>query len=775
MRSSTVFNEMYFCPKCRRKYDAGSERFCPADGARLHPEEQAGRPSEQTGVFSSILSKKGIGGNFEIQEVPPRISGKKSVEIEESGDKTSADAESPTNRKTAVKQIKPEQIPSPQAELGDRRTNPVGRLAFSANNPNILLGQTIKGRYFIKSRLSQTAHGIKYLGTDNLNDDRKVIVRIFTGRPDGSDFSASMFAAGRVALSHIDHPNIAKMIDSGELPEGNPFVVIRYVNGISLKENFSRNARFDFLRTARLIRQAANGLSEAHRNGVLHRSLSPDKLILSPTETGTEQFIITDFNIFSDKARGDFTYLAPEQIAEEEDISFAADIYSLATIGFQMLTGEMPFKAHTSKELYKAQQKGFQPASGQITAEAEKVLRKALAFDPAERFQSIRDFGDAFYRALTSEDEDWSEQIPTVQTGLAPEPLVSLDSVLEEEFAETENAAAPKDKKISEEKSAAPSSLEDEEILDLEGEKSIPAIKMGAAETSSANTLGGASADKKQELWKRRSPDAEAAESGKNAFLKFAVPGALLLLLTAFALYYFFNRPAEQPAAQDQVPAPVAENAPGPGAQNASNGGPVRTNAPAREMENLVYFESASDGLSEELAKHFRKFSLYYPKGWTKNAFDKNRNRVDDKFIDISKNGPGQIPVEQFMVSYYESRGSFELDRERFPEIVARASEDIKNSPLPNFRLMGAGETLLKGRPVYEMKFQGEGTALNGDKIKLWGRRFYIPAEGGKAASGLVVTLLATSLSKNVKSPDELGEKGDLKTILESFEPDRGL
>ena len=190
------------------------------------------------------------------------------------------------------------------------------------------------------------------------------------------------------------------------------------------------------------------------------------------------------------------------------------------------------------------------------------------------------------------------------------------------------------------------------------------------------------------------------------------------------------------------------------------------------QPENFEYFENSLENLSKELQKNYRKFSLSYPKDWTQNKFDKNQNKVDDKFIDISINDDG-IPIEQFMVSYYTSHGTFEQDREKFPEIVKKASDDIKKSPLPNYKLVSSGETTLNGWRAYEMKFQGEGTTRGGNKIKLWGRRFFIPAARPGERKGLVVTLLATSLSENVKSVDDLGKKGELEKILYTFEPDR--
>ena len=193
------------------------------------------------------------------------------------------------------------------------------------------------------------------------------------------------------------------------MQEGNPFIISEHVKGISLKESFAGANRFSILQIARIIRQAANAVSEAHQNGVLHRNLNPENLILSVNEAGAEQIKISDFNIFSDKTRGDFSYLAPEQIIGKP-ANFSADIYSLAVIAFQMLTGKMPFHGLTSKELIKNQQTGLQNVSliskMYVPKQADNVLQKALTFDPSARFQSVRDFGDAFYNTLTAENEN---------------------------------------------------------------------------------------------------------------------------------------------------------------------------------------------------------------------------------------------------------------------------------------------------------------------------------------------------------------------------------
>ncbi|CAN5730348.1 hypothetical protein BH20ACI4_BH20ACI4_07080 [soil metagenome] len=789
MQTLAPAKKMLYCPKCQHQYEEGTQRFCVTDGVRLHPQKLARNSDETVGVFSGLLNKKAaVNEQFEINPPPPKIFSQPILTGENFKEKAKEVSKNEPPR-TFSKLIKPNDIPSGQAPLGDRRVNPVGRVALSADNPNILLGQMIKGRYFIKSRLSQTAHGIKYLGTDNVNSDKKVILRIYTGRLDGSDFSAKIFADERVALSHINHPNVAKVIDSGELPEGNPFIVSEQVKGISLRESFARDTRFDRLRTARIIRKAANAVSEAHQNAVLHRNLNPESVILSTNEAGSEQVKITDFNIFSDKTRGDFNYLAPEQITGNIS-NFSSDIYSLAVIAYQMLTGKLPFEALTSRELLKIQQRGLQIFETQtattISNEIEAVFQKALAFNPSARFQSIRDFGDAFFNSLTAEIENWSEPenlVPAFVKTDSDDFSVSLDSVLDEtpeekitekQFVETTAIETEKTDDFQEEEVQK---VFVNDPVELEIETPFQSIKFhdaGIGQNESSTITD----EKSQAPWERRSiePPVEGAQNWN--FLSI-VGIFLLFILTAGIFYYFVNRPAEPKFADTGTQNQTVEQTEPPLTNTLNQTDINEIPPPARtEIEqppNTEFFENSRENLSKELLKYYRNFSLYYPKDWKKNKFDKERNKIDDKFIDISKSDAEGVTIEQFMVSYYESKGTFDLDIEQFPEIVKKASEDIKSSPLPNFELVGQGKIDVNGWKAYEMKFQGEGRAMNGDKIKLWGRRFYIPAARAGVPKGLVVTLLATSLSKDITGADDLGVKGDLKTVLYTFEPDQNF
>lgn len=800
---------MLICPKCQKIYEDGSQRFCVNDGVRLNPQIAKQNPTQPSGVFSGVLNKKSLfEDKAEIKNLSPKLFKEpfetKPEITKQEPEKSQTETPKIETPKTFTKLINPDEVLNNQAPLGNRKVKPVGRVALSADNPNILLGQTIKGRYFIKSRISQNAYNIKYLATDKLNSDKKTIVRIFTGKLDGSDFSAKIFADERVSLAHINHPNVARVIDSGELPEGNPFIVSDFVKGISLKENLSDEKAFSFLQTARLIKQTSDAVGEAHQNGILHRNLSPDNLILSISETGIEQVKVTDFNIFSGKARGEFAFLAPEQLSGKS-AEISSDIYSLAQIAYKMLTDKMPFSALTSKELLKTQQKGLQILPSvldkEIPSETDEVLRKALAFNPSERFQSIRDFGDAFYKSLTSEKAILEKETEIKKASESSDFALSLDSVLDE----TEEIETPKQEIISRQveetvQPEVPEILKTEEVIEqipvkeveedlaLELEKPGRVIKFqrGGLVSKEIEQTPKIEAEKTPKIeteipWERRS--VEPPPQGGKGLTMFAILGiAALFILTGAIFYYFMNRPVEQKYANVQTTNQIPENqvAQNPANQNLPenkidiNEIPPPARTTIEQPEGTLYFENSKEKLSKELLRNYRNFSLYYPKNW-------KINKADDKFIDVSKTTADGLPIEQFMVSYYDSEGTFELDKDNFPEIVKKASEKIKNLPLPNFQLLGEGMIFLNktedydGWKAYEMRFQGEGKASNGETIKLYGRHFYIPAARPGVKKGLVVTLLATSLSKENAGADDLGTKGDLKTILSTFEPDQNF
>lgn len=127
------------------------------------------------------------------------------------------------------------------------------------------------------------------------------------------------------------------------------------------------------------------------------------------------------------------------------------------------------------------------------------------------------------------------------------------------------------------------------------------------------------------------------------------------------------------------------------------------------------------------------------------------------------------------MVSPYQSDGTFQKDQQKFAELVRISNKDLEKI-LPNYKVVSQGETNINGGwRAYEVKFSGTGKTEDGKPLTLWGRRLWIPAARPGVKSGLVVTMFATLLSETVKNVDDVGFKGDLYQILDTFEPDQNM
>ncbi|HSK72581.1 MAG TPA: serine/threonine-protein kinase, partial [Pyrinomonadaceae bacterium] len=768
---------MLYCPKCKSTYEDGSQRFCSADSARLLPVQTAQqKTSFQGGVFSAILNKAAGRQSGAASGEPTFVSSegiKKPGQVPFIPPPTSKIFKNePTETDIPVVKplprfIKPSDIPSGQAALGNRETHPTGRSALTWETPEVLLGHTVKGRYRITEFLEEDETGFVYLAEDKIVPGKNAVVRVLMDEDERDDLEYKIFAEERVSLSHLDHPNVVRLIDSGELHEGKPFIITEYFKGKTLGELLNSGIQLNALRTARIISQAADALSAAHQNGVLHRNLRPEDIILAVSEKGMEQVKVTNFAVsegFADDEK--LAYQSPEQIAGKS-INFASDIYSLAAIAYQMLTARVPFTAKSASEMLKLQREGLtlHPTNMRLdlSPAVDEVLEKALSFNPAERYPKARDFGEAFQEAMTvssvsvfnDEDAERIEILPIKTEEREEERKIPTPSIpLPASFFKKKEAETPP-------------VIETPEIPVIEAP---PQDKTSEKKEEAAEEI--AQEKPADDLaWKKRSIEPAKAASSSRAWL--SILGVLLLLgITAGVLYYFYTRPQQQEFAATETIAPVEQPAVSEVPVNTEQSAPPQQNIEVpplpRQIDappDSVYFANSKENLSKNLVKDFLAFSLYYPKDW-------KVNQAETKFIDVSKDASTGTPIEQFMVSPYASNGTFQKDLELFPKLVEESNEDLEKI-IPNYRVISEGETVVNnGWRAYEVKFRGEGVTKSGEKITLWGRRMFVPTARPGMQNGFVVTMLATSLSKQVKGADDVGTKGELADILNTFEPD---
>ncbi len=797
---------MLYCPKCRRTYEEGTQRFCDNDGGRLLPAPSEQNPeTKQGGVFTNLLGKTPNAGEqdkkptstprfvpfnkteetdkkltsfpsagrifqseqflkpnprhsseaedsiLELDPLPPTAE-ESVLEFEPilEGD---ADAPVEEAREEAPKPvqprlIKPSEIASGTADVGNRQKNPLGREALSWENPAALVGQTVKGRYLIVEELDEDDEdSLIYLAEDKIFSDKRVVVRVFMNEYAGADDAEEkVFVEERVSLSHLNHPNIAGFFDSGELQEGNTFIVSEFIEGESLAEILRHTGQFNSLRTARVIRQTSYALSEAHQNGILHRSLKPENIVLTVSEAGIEQVKLMNFGVSRGEINdSNLAYKAPEEI-ERGTSTYASDIYALAVIAYQMLTARLPFPTDSESALVKAQRKGLTlpPTALRLDIQplADRILEKALAFNPSERYPKARDFGDAFFNALTTvapwTNEDETEVEP------AEEAADEREFVVVPAIGKTE--PPPADAPVDADIHISPSAERHEaEIAEIKPTEPL--------------------------AWEKRSP--EPPKTGSVYFGALAILGVVLLLLGLWGVSRLLtNRSASPENFSNAAGNNENPNVPAEPAQNTllpTIDGDMKPKARLQTTPpGTVRFQNTRDNLKGDLAKNFIGFEIFYPQGWTKAPSETN-------FLDVSNRNADGFPVEQMIITRYQSIGTMTLDRKNFPKLVEKSNQDLKKSLGESFKVVAEGETTIQnGRwKAYEVKFQSSGKTEKGEEITLWGRRLWVPLQDPGTQSGFVLTLLATSLSDQVKSVDDVGVAGDLANVLETFEPEQ--
>ncbi len=817
MNAISVREKMLYCPKCQREYEDGSQRFCNSDGGRLLPSVDSAkkRPARKTGVFTSLLGRRpsrfdrdesldpkpGSVPKKQPQEYGPagkgpvlkaernlapnlKLNTEKRVKAPQSGPAKPTPtigapvpppATSPPERgKPLGRLIDPSKIPSGRAPLGDRSINPTGRMAVSTDNPDVLVGQTIKGRYLVTETLDTDEVSIAYVAEDQILKGNKVVVRVLTQLSENGGFQDKIFAEERISLSHVDHPNVAKVIDSGELPEGKLFIVTSELRDNSVARLISEMPELNPMRVARIIRQASYALSEVHQNGILHRNLKPEHILLTISEAGIEQVKVTDFCVSDGKIIGDnYRFRAPEQIGGQLP-TFSSDSYALGVIAYLLLTKRYPFEGNSPREVLAAQKSGLAAKPSELNrnlpGDLDPIFAKALAFDPSKRFSKAREFGDILFNVLSEthiadEIGDQPDVAATEFQGDLPRKDVPQDMDLSSGEREEEYSAFI-DRQYDNRARSRQDESEEAEISE----------RVSAGENVSASESGGSSESK----WKNRSPEIKA-EQGLMWPLLPVLGGLLVLAFGVVAVWWYF---VNQPAEVVDTNVPVQSNTFGESQGVDSKGSTdrqfaedIETPPPARQVvapPNSVYFENSNLNLSDELAKKFLKFSLYYPQSWQRKLYDKEQNKVDDKFLDIAISSKDGIPIKHFSISPYESNGTFKADTELFPKLVEKSNKDASEALRPgSFEVVSQGATTIQnGRwKAYQVNFESKGKLPGGKPLSIWGRRLWIPIQRPGAKTGFIITMLATSLADDVKSPDDVGKKGDLAKILQTFEP----
>jgi tRNA A-37 threonylcarbamoyl transferase component Bud32 len=257
------------------------------------------------------------------------------------------------------------------------------------------------GKYLIVELLDQGGQGEVYRVL-HPNLGKEMVLKLGR-RPFDDDERAALVDEGRV-LIELEHINLVRVYDSG-VHDDRPFLVMEYVLGRNL-EVYAREETITPRRAAELVAKLAGALAVVHRKGIVHRDIKPRNIMID--EAGEPRLI--DFGLarlrhaWSDSEDppwgGTLAFMAPEQARFEHDrIGPRSDIFGLGAVLYFLLTGQPPFEGGKLDEIWdRARRCDFDAGrlrAGRVPRRLERICRKALAADPADRHGTAEEFGRA--------------------------------------------------------------------------------------------------------------------------------------------------------------------------------------------------------------------------------------------------------------------------------------------------------------------------------------------------------------------------------------------
>ena len=275
-----------------------------------------------------------------------------------------------------------------------------------ASSDNDLVGTTIDDRYFIEKELGAGGMSEVYLARDLRVNRKAVVVKILSLELLDHPYARQKFDQEVEALSRIDHDRVVDVFDKGELPDGRPYFVMTFIDGRTLRSQIPGNG-MNPERAAWIIEQVGSALEYVHENDVRHRDLKPENVMLKRGDS----VVLIDFGIAKvidsivtsgtaiGPSAGTLMYMSPEQLQGEE-VTAASDIYSMAVVAHEMITGQRPFNPVSREELLEQQASVDTALNRKLSPKVQEVLRCGLSIDPLDRYQNAKQFGDDLADAL---------------------------------------------------------------------------------------------------------------------------------------------------------------------------------------------------------------------------------------------------------------------------------------------------------------------------------------------------------------------------------------
>ena len=286
-----------------------------------------------------------------------------------------------------------------------------------------LTGRVLDGRYRIVKKVGEGGMSFVYLASDVSTSERYAIKVLSAAL--SSDVNAMARLRREASLGmRLAHPNVCHIIRLGETQDGLVYVVMPFVEGEVLSDRNNRLGTLSLAESVKFVRDMAAGLHVAHELKIVHRDLKPENVMICATPEGGERAVVMDFGLAKERRAdaelqkltatgiilGTPEFMSPEQL-RGRPLDPRTDIYSLALMTFEMLTGKLPFTGRTQQEMMIARLRS-EPMTLRAAAPelglpdtVERVLAKAMQRNPDDRYSTAPEFANALTTAAKGDGD----------------------------------------------------------------------------------------------------------------------------------------------------------------------------------------------------------------------------------------------------------------------------------------------------------------------------------------------------------------------------------
>ncbi|MBS6475666.1 MAG: serine/threonine protein kinase, partial [Clostridiales bacterium] len=271
----------------------------------------------------------------------------------------------------------------------------------------------IDNKYRLEQKIGSGGTSVVYRAV-RLEDGKTVAVKLLKEEYCDNEEQVQRFLRESNALAHLSHENIVNILDVGQTEQGIYYIVMEYVDRLTLKEYIKARGRLSFDEIIDVVTQICEGLGHAHENGIIHRDIKPQNILLA--SDGTVK--VADFGIArvlnqntltmaGKDVVGSVHYISPEQ-ARGSHIDKRSDIYSLGVVMYEMATGQLPFEGEEAITVAMRHINQLPKRPIEINPEIPECLNniilKCMAKDQAKRYQSISELHSDLLDAAENPD-----------------------------------------------------------------------------------------------------------------------------------------------------------------------------------------------------------------------------------------------------------------------------------------------------------------------------------------------------------------------------------